>query len=215
MEKKLTKRKTRPKEIPQWMECTWRRKPCQRDDCPICGKIKKDQAKQLIKGENPNDIAVILADVGQNLKEVLLMIQQDARKKGFEITNLKNIKEPPLPENFPLYQEVSGWQKSVFSLIENPKAGFWAYTEDAQDLFWYANTLSAKVYRQLCNRWEIEQGADYGKFDYQYTSYVINECLKTIEASLGRLIAVGSIDKGKLIFIAAQMLLFKKKIISV
>lgn len=215
MRKKLIRRKTRPKDIPKWMECTWRRKPCERDDCPICGRIKQDRLKHLAKGENPDDIKIVLADAGNNLKEALTLIREDARLKGIEISNIDAVKEPPEPEQFLLYQEVRSWQKTVFNMAENSQTGFWTYTEDAQDLFWYANTLGAKVYRQLCNRWEVENGSDYGDYDYQYTSYVLHECLKSLRDALSRLIFVGSADKGKLIFLAAQIKLLEKKIRSI
>ena len=34
--------------IPKWMDCTWRRIPCGRDSCSICGKINKHR-RELIK----------------------------------------------------------------------------------------------------------------------------------------------------------------------
>jgi hypothetical protein len=212
MQKKLVKRKTRPKGMPVWMECTWRRKPCEQDDCPICGRIKEDRQKHLKLGENPDTLKIVLEDVGRNFKEALVIIRANAKRKGIDISSFDNIKEPPEPEKFPLYTEVQKWQKSIFDLAENSRSSFWTYTEDAEDLFWYANTLGLKVYRQLCNKWQVENGAPYEEFDYSYTGYVLNECLNAIKSSLSRLILVGSKDMGKLIFLSAQLMILEKKI---
>jgi hypothetical protein len=212
MQKKLVKRKSRPKGMPLWMECTWRRNPCRRNDCPICTGKKTDCQNFVETNANSGDLKIVLEDIGNNFKEVFAIIQADARKKGIDISSIKNIKEPPQPREFPLFIELRKWQKSVFELAENSHASFWTYTENAQDLFWYANTLGTKVYRQLCNKWHVERGEKYGDFDFQYTGYVLDECFKTIKASLARLILIGSADKGKLIFLLAHTMILEKKI---
>ena len=154
--------------MPKWMECTWRRVPCGRDDCPICGRIKKDRQRHIEKGEDPDDIKYVLEDAGRNFKEALQMIKRDAERMGIKIANIDNIKEPPEPEEFSLYRKVEEWNKKVFKIAKEAElsGNWWIYTETSADLFWYANILLAKVYRQFCNRWHIENGDDYGEFDY-------------------------------------------------
>lgn len=49
------------------------------------------------------------------------------------------------------------------------------------------NTLTAKVYRQLCNRWHMDQKDSYGEFDYTYTQHVLEVCLDILEKSLSQL----------------------------
>lgn len=175
--------------MPKWMECAWRRVPCGKDNCPICGRIKRDRQRHIEKGEDPDDPKFALEDVGQNFKEALEIIKKDAESKGFDITNIEKIQEPPEPEEFPFYRKVKEWNKEVFKIGDEAElsGNWWIYTEAAADLFWYANTLLAKVYRQLCNRWHIKNGDDYGKFDYQYTGYVLKECFEILKKSLKEL----------------------------
>ncbi len=171
--------------MPKWMECTWRRAPCGKDDCPICGRIKKDRQKHIEKGEDPDDPKFTIEDIGQNLKEALQIIKEDAESRGFDITNIKDIQEPPQSKEFPLYNKVEEWNKSVRALENTAEASaeFWLHTEEAADLFWYANILMARTYRQLCNKWHIKNGDDYGEFDRQYTGCVLKECLEILKKS--------------------------------
>jgi len=176
--------------IPKWMECTWRRQPCDKESCPICGRIKRDRAKHLAQGEDPNSIETVLEDVSNNFKKALAMIKADAEAKGFDITNIDNIQEPPEPDQFPLYLKVKNWRNDIYRLAEQAEENLdaWPELEVGKDLLWYVNTVIAKTYRQLCNRWHIEQGDDYGEEDYQYTQHVLNECLLIIRKSLNDLI---------------------------
>lgn len=172
--------------MPKWMECTWRRVPCGKDNCPICGRIKRDRQKHIKRGEDPDDPKFVIEDVGQNLKEELQIIKENAKSKGFDITNIKDIQEPPQPKEFPLYNKVEEWNKSVRALENMAEAlgEFWLDTEEAADLFWYAHILLVRTYRQFCNRWHIRNGDDYGEFDHQYTGYVLKECLEILKKSL-------------------------------
>jgi len=201
--------------MPKWMECTWRRVPCGKDDCPICGRVKKDRQRHILKGEDPDSIHSALEDVGQSLKDALELIKKDCEAKGIELTNLDNIKEPPEPEKFPLYQEVKKWRDSVHVIANNPTFEFWVYTEPAQDLLWYSNTLIAKTYRQLCNKWHIENGDEYGEFDYQYTDYVIKECLKILKKSLRELAKSNSTQKYELKSLLSGLLKLESQIIKI
>jgi len=203
-------------QMPKWMECTWRRVPCGRDDCPICGRIKKDRQKHIEKGENPDDPKFAFEDVGRNFKEALKIIKKDAESKGFDITNIEDIQEPPKPQKFSLYNKIEKWNKSVKTLENSSEVlgEFWLYTEEAADLFWYPNILLAKTYRQLCNKWHIKSGDDYGEFDYQYTGYVLKECIELLKKSLKKLIN-NYPQKQELNSIYSNLLKLEKEIIKI
>jgi uncharacterized Zn finger protein (UPF0148 family) len=204
-------------EMPKWMECAWRRMPCGKDDCPICGRIKRDRQRHIEKGEDPDDFKNVIEDVGQSFKEALETIKKDAESKGLDITNIKNIQEPPKPEEFPLYREIEKWNKSVMALGDTAQAlgEFWIHTEEAADLFWYSRTLMAKTYRQLCNRWYIKNGDDYGDFDYQYTAYVLKECLKILKESLKELAENNQKRQRELNLIYLNLLKLEKRILKI
>jgi len=203
--------------MPKWMECTWRRVPCGRNDCRICDQIKKDRQEHIEKGEDPDDLKSVFEDVGQTFKEVLEMIKKDAAGKGIDITNTENIKEPPEPEEFSLYREVREWNRSVITLRETAQSlgEFWIYTEAADDLFWYANILTVKTYRQLCNQQHIQNGDESGEFDYQYTRWVLRESLKILKKSLEELIEANRFQKENLNLIWLNLQKLEKQIIQI
>jgi len=177
--------------MPEWMACGWRRVPCGRYDCPICSRMARRDAKHRAAKTDPNSMETVFEDVGADLAEALAMIKKDADRMGIDIENIKDIKESPKEDTFPLWRTVCAWQKKVYALaphqeggeVENPP--FWLSTEAGADLMWYAGTLSAKTYRQLCNRWHIDEQDNYGEFDYDYTQTVIEEVCVILERSLG------------------------------
>ena len=201
-------------EMPKWMECTWRRVPCGKDKCPICGRIKKDRQRHIEEGEDPDSMESVFGDVGRNLKEALSMIKKDVKRFGIDITNVNDIKEPPEPENFPLYQKVRKWEREVSKIEDEAElwGNSWIYTGAAADLFWYSRTLRAKTYRQLCNRWHIENGDDYGDFDHKYTASVLKECLKILKKSLRELIENNQPQRDELNLILSKLLKSEKQI---
>lgn len=201
--------------MPEWMDCSWRRVSCDKDSCPICGRIKKDIQKHIEKGENPDSIESAFEDVAKNFKETLELIKKDCEAKGIDLTNIDNIQEPPEPEEFPLYNKVNKWRELVLNLGEAAEDNFWQYTEAAADLFWYVNTLAAKTYRQLTNKWELEHGDEYGDIDYEYTGYVIKECLKILKKSLGKLVLFNSEQKISLMLIHDKLLDLEKEILKI
>lgn len=180
--------KTKPQtfKMPKWMECTWRRVNCGRDACRICGQLNRDRKRHIERGEDPDNPKSAFEDISNHFKETLEMIRQDAAKWNIDIANLEDIKESPDPEAFPLHEEVSGWSKRVldFSHRKRELGAYWTKTEFFEDVVWYANTLQAKVYRQLCNRWHLNEGDGYGDFDFAYTEYVLGECFKILRSAL-------------------------------
>ncbi len=201
--------------MPKWMDCAWRRIPCNKDTCPLCGRINRDRQKHIEQGEDPDSIESAFEDIGKNFKETLELIKKDCETKGIELTNIDNIQEPPEPEEFPLYNKVNRWRKSVLTLEETPEDSLWQYTEPATDLFWYANILAAKIYRQLTNKWEIEHGDEYGDVDYEYTTHVLRECLKILKKSLRELSSFNSSQKIGLMLIHDKLLDLEKEILEI
>ncbi len=185
--------------MPKWMDCTWRRVPCGQENCPICGRIKRDREKHIALGENPDSIEMVLEDVGNNFKEALAMIKKDAKRMGIDISNIDDIKEPPKPYEFNLYNKIKDWHHDVYQTAEQASENLeaWPELEPGLDLFWYANIVLTKTYRQLYNRWHLKQGNEYGKEDYKYTKYVLGECLVILKKSLSKIITMYPEKKGE------------------
>lgn len=200
--------------MPKWMECVWRRVPCNKLSCKICGRILRDRQRHIDRGENPDDWKSVFEDVGRNLQEAMVMIKKDAERLGIDITNINDIQEPPEPDEFPLYQEAKKWNADVLAVLQDAEQteSLWCHTEAAADMSWYVHTLLAKTYRQLCNRWHIEQNDGYGEFDYQYTKYVLRECGKIIKQSLAEAASSFSEQKVSLMILLTEFMELEKKI---
>lgn len=202
--------------IPEWMDCAWRRVPCGKHTCPICGRIARQREKHIKEGKNPDSIETVFEDVGTELQEALAMIKKDAEQRGIDILNLDDIKEPPKALEFPLWWRVNKWGQEIFLFAkEAEKNGqFWLQTESAADLLWYGNTLAVKTHRQLCNRWHIEEKDGYGEFDLAYTAGVLKECLRILKESLTVLERVyngQSKSKEHMFFVRARLALERMK----
>lgn len=214
---KVESKKIANPKMPKWMDCAWRRVPCNKDKCRICGKIKQDRLRHVAMGKNTYNIAIAPEDVGRNFKEALMLIKKDAERMGIDITNIDNIKQPPEPHKFRLYRKVARWRDSIYDIADDAEetGSFWLATEPAQELLWYTNTLTAKTYRQLCNRWHIEKGDDYGDFDNEYTKYVLSEVINIIKKSLSELAYFESDQKGELMLAIAKLTESEEEILKI
>ncbi|MBI4050290.1 MAG: hypothetical protein HY398_02475 [Candidatus Doudnabacteria bacterium] len=203
--------------MPKWMECSWRRQECGRKSCKICSRLQKDRQRHLDAGEDPDDMAVVFEDISLAFKETLAAIKRDAERLGIDITNIDHIQEPPRPEKFSLYRKVAAWRHSMADLLEGADLDeeIWPFTDEGQDLSWYKNTLCAKVYRQLTNRWHLDSDDDYGEFDYEYTQYVLKECLKILKASLSELIKMDLRHKPQFLIALANLNTLESKILKI
>lgn len=204
---------------PMWWECVWRRIQCGKDECPMCGKIKQGRLLHIIKGEDPDDMKSVFEDVGNSLADALRMVKEHMQEAGIDLENIDEaeMEEPPKPEEFPLYQIIEEWRKAVGGLINEAEAAGspWLYTEAAADLIWYKNTFTAKTYRQLCNRWHLNRGDKYREFDFTYTKYVLEECVKILKQSLAQLSELNSPQKGGLMVALKRIADLEKQILEI
>ena len=162
--------------MPDWMDCTWKRLPCMKDDCPICSRLRdlEEENDLFTRGEFLIEIAGEQEEGGENL---------------------------PDPDEFPFYKEVRGWLKEVIKIAENSRnsGDFWVFTEEAADLFWYMNVLSTKTYRQLCNRYSMENHSETANpADYKYTNHVLKEAVKRIKKALKEILKSDPTQKEEL-----------------
>jgi len=197
-EKNIKKRKTG---MPKWMDCTWRRIPCNKPSCKICGRIQRNKMNNLATGNDPDDISLALEDINKTFKEAIEVIKKDAKARGMEIAiRSEELRTPPKPKEYPLYNKMSAWRNGVMEVVSEIAESneFVIDCDSFQDLAWYVDTLLAKIYRQLSNKWHVKIGDDYGDFDYQYTEYVLSEIIFIIDQSFKDLIMMDLSLKGKL-----------------
>ena len=177
--------------MPEWMDCTWRRDACGKDECKICGQIKKDRQRHIECGEDPDSMESAFADVGSNLAETLRMVKKHAEEMGIDVENIDDddIEKTPESHEFPLYNKVAEWRENIrlFAKTAAEQEDPWLLTEEAEDLLWYINTLTVKVCTQLYNKSHLDKGDEYAEFDYNYTKYVLCECTKILDKALSQL----------------------------
>ena len=179
-------------EVERMLDCAWKRIPCGSDSCPICGRINRDRRKFISQGKDPDSLESVFESVGAQLAETLAMVKKDTDRMGIDITNLDDVKDAPEPESFPLALKAEKWYKNLMKYVqkENETSAAWLLTEESLDLRWYAGTLNVKIYRQLCNRWYIDNEKDYGEFDYAYTTKVLDEVCEIINRAFQKLAPV-------------------------
>jgi hypothetical protein len=200
---KIKFKKEKEFKMPKWMDCSWRRIPCGLDECKICGPINRSRKRHIDAGEDPDDISVIMEDVGNNLKETLELVHKDAKRLGVSVETVdeEELSKVPNAEQFPLYRKIKRWRDGLYAIANEAdrNGSFWITSEPADDLLWYANTILSKTYRQLTNRWEIDNGDEYGVADYDYTKYVLRECVSIVKPSMKCLASLDTPEQGKLI----------------
>lgn len=175
-------------QMPAWQDCTWRRVPCNKADCPMCGRVQRQRQKHIERGEDPDTWEAAMQDVGETFKEVHGLLRKDAKRMGIDLDNLEEVEipEPPKAGTYPIYNKMMEWRKSVFSLAEEASewGEAWLESEAGHDLTWYANLLPVKITRALSDKWEMENTDMDMEVDYDYTKYVIGECVKILQQAL-------------------------------
>lgn len=108
----------------------------------------------------------------------------------------------------PLYNQAKAWRDGIYAIAEKSDevSSAWLYSQAGEDLLWYANTLLAKIYRQLANVWELKTGRaefEYMNLEYNYTGYVLNKVFSILDSALFKLSQDGEPHAGK--FILARL----------
>ena len=181
-------------DMPQWQDCAWQRVPCGKSKCKICGPAKKQRARHLAAGRDPDDPQSVMMDMTDNFQRTLDLLNKAAKRDGFDIeAAMKNFDKAqeaekiPKAEDFPLYREVDGWGNSVNNVFVVPvgEDDSWWHSDAAQDVTYYSAMLGAKVYRQSATRAELEAEEEYLDADYLYTKYVLEYVIDKLRAGLG------------------------------
>ena len=171
---------------PDWWECQWRRNPCNRPECPLCGRMIKQRYKHQFKGEDPDSMESAVQDIGDSFAETMMMLQQAAKEQGIDLDAIPEDGTESPPDEFPISNKATEWAARLNQFAK------WAgdectLTDEGQNLMWYANLIPAKAYRNLCSVWRFNKGQLDDRLDYTYTQYVIGECIKIVKGSLASL----------------------------
>lgn len=152
------------------MDCSWRRLPCGKEDCKVCGPISHLHFEHLNRGENHGSL--------EDTERIIT--------KAVKSINVAWSTEEPQIEDFPIVIMISNWRDSVFSLISNSSAWEkgWIDSEAVADLTWYAGVLCSKTFRQNLNRLDLKNGDPAAVPDYEYTQSVLKTCFRILKKAI-------------------------------
>lgn len=198
--------------IPTWMDCVWRRIPCGKESCPICS-VPKSEADT---SPSVDELWKSLEEGNELQKNDLARLSRRMWEAGFAFEKVESKQaRPPEPHAFAFYRKIRHWQQSLFGIInEAQDLGYlWPYSEASADIFWYANVLLAKVYRQLIAQKSISKSIHSRDPEYQYTQYILEECVGTIKKALHELSYLQSDQKAELILALSRITKLEDEII--
>ncbi|MFH0779973.1 MAG: hypothetical protein V1928_03905 [Parcubacteria group bacterium] len=177
--------------MPDWEDCTWKRDVCGKDECKICGKIKKQRAAHIAAGRDPDVIESMMMDVEEDFKKTIGLIRKAAKREGIDLSDIKDndidvLDSWPLAEEFPLAEKVKDWSDGVRKMFMIPvgEDDSWFEAEAAKDVLYYKSTFEVKVVRQLSCRLELERGDEYVDADYLYTKYVLEYIIDKLKSGM-------------------------------
>ena len=209
------KKKLKPNNIPTWWDCTWHRIPCGRDDCPLCGQMKKEEKENKNRNKDPHGVEAKLEEMNERLDETLDMVEDEMQAEGVDMKEIEagGADGPPDPDFFPLHQKVGSWCQDIYRIAEENDD--WLATEAGKDLIWYTNILMTRTYHQLCNRWDMKNNEDGPAEDYDYNKYVLAECIDILTDSLKGLEKEDPVHQNQLRLALLFLNNFKREVINI
>ena len=154
----------------------------------------KQEIKHRIRGEDPNEMEVVLSDVKESFDETMMMLEEMVKKEGLSMEELSkeppNWKERESLHDHALNVKVRHWMEKVLDFIKESylRSANWLNTESGEDICWYHTILPVKTDRQITNRWEIDNEDDDG-CDHQYTHWVLEEVIETLGRAFSELLS--------------------------
>lgn len=209
--------------VPKWWECGWRRVPCNKKNCRVCGRIIKDHQRHIEKGENPDSWESVSEDIRNSFEETTELIKEEVEEMGLDWSEVRSVdsglqkEEMPNPRQFPVYRKATRWRNKIYQIagIASEDDELWLESEMAADLMWYKNTLVSKIFRQLTNRWDLARGDRSARVDYFYTRYVLGECLVILKRSLKTLSLLQSNQKAELMLTFSSLQKLEQEILAI
>jgi len=209
--------------VPRWWECGWRRVPCNKKDCRVCGRVLRDRDRHLIRGTDPDGWEVIGQDIRNSFEETTELIKEEVEEMGLDWEEVRsaaaNFKKDGMPNlrESPIYRKVARWRSNIYQIAEVAMEDdeLWLESEMGADLMWYKNTLVSKIFRQLTNCWDLSRGERSARVDYFYTRYVLGECIAILKKSLRQLSLLQSGQKAELMLSFAGLRKLEQEILSI
>ncbi|MBU4369250.1 hypothetical protein KKG58_00625 [Patescibacteria group bacterium] len=141
------------------------------DQCQIFQHAFSHQLEHMVRGEDPNDSAVIMADMKKTFHYLVETIKKDIEKYGLDSRKLKvkivkaGLNQGPRPETFVLWRLGHNFMLQNRVLLQNI---FSEQDEELQEIFtkfkkrieelnWYHTFFEAKLYQALAIQKDLKK----------------------------------------------------------
>ena len=144
--------------------------------------------------ESPPDMAEVLGDMRESLRNTSLMLQHKARQAGNNPkrkTGLPVTPETPDPDNFPVYSQAHDFtlklHQFVRHFLDNVPAdeNIQELWPELDDISWHHTIISVKIARALTSQWE---GDEFGREDANNSAEVALKSLRICRMAMGNLV---------------------------
>ena len=157
------------------IDCGWKRLPCGKKNCLLCGGKKENS----IKIRKKKDLSSQVENIRKDFKKVSRATRLDSAFIIQEIRKKKEILETP---GYNLFEKINAWRMDLLDAYNGMEDLVFLKEKDAiLDSLWYANILAVRIF------WQHEKAGE--KNDYYYNNlYVLEESLNILKGSLEKLI---------------------------
>jgi len=204
VQKKNTREQKRAISLPQWLDCTWRRVPCNKKQCPVCSLLTAEEQKLIARGEGEEFVCDVLDDLRYSIAESFLSVVDSSARGHRTAAHERRAFAKRSPRRFPLYRTLDRWHEELHDLFSDgdDAESFWVQTADAADVDWYMHILLDFTHRQLLYLEKNSAQALRSSVPVAYTRYVIDATAQLVAEGLNRLALLDSTEKGVLILMA-------------
>lgn len=181
----------RPDDIPPYNYCDYRCEECEyMETCKVYQKDRERRLMHQLKGEDPDDMRVVMEDVKESFEEAMDMLRNQAEELGIDLNDISDdeARQPPEPEVFPLYRQSHEFTLKSHDLLKRLReTGFSepSLKEEVDNFSWHHTVVSAKLARALTGKWE---GDDFSMEDATMSAQVALRSVCFCEGALKKML---------------------------
>ncbi len=177
--------------IPPYNYCDYRCEECEHSgNCKVYQQEQEMRLMHRLKGEDPDDMKVVMEDVAASMKEAMDMLHDQAEEMGIDLDEIsdEDAQMPPDPEVFPLYRRSYNFTLKAHELLTRLRGVRTAspdLKEEIGNLSWHHTIVSAKLARAFSDRWfEDELSTEDANLSAQVALRSICLCETALKALL-------------------------------
>jgi hypothetical protein len=145
-------------EIPRYNYCDYRCEECDyAKECRVYREDVETKKKHVERGEDPNDMDIVMQDLAESFKKTRELLGKSAKKWGIDLE--KVVREAPEiemvePETFPLYRLAHSFTMSVHEFLGKVREEYLheEMIKDFEDLQWHHTLVSVKLARAFSSK---------------------------------------------------------------